>query len=68
MPDPAVLLQRRARQQNLSAGDHEIAVIYLGQCVERVPSKELFQNPLHSYTKALLSAIPIQHAEGSVKS
>ena len=46
----------------------EIAVMYLGQCVERVPSKELFQNPLHSYTKALLSAIPIQHAEGSVKS
>ena len=37
----------------------EIAVMYLGQCVERVPSKELFQNPLHPYTKALLSAIPI---------
>ena len=29
----------------------EIAVMYLGQCVERVPSKELFQNPLHPYTK-----------------
>ena len=26
--------------------------------MERVPSKELFQNPLHPYTKALLSAIP----------
>ena len=37
----------------------KIAVMYLGQCVERVPSKELFQNPLHPYTKALLSAIPI---------
>lgn len=37
----------------------EIAVMYLGQCVERVPSKELFQNPLHPYTKTLLSAIPI---------
>ena len=37
----------------------EIAVMYLGQCVERVPSKELFQNPLHPYIKALLSAIPI---------
>ena len=37
----------------------EIAVMYLGQCVERVPSKELFQNPLHPYTKALLTAIPI---------
>ena len=37
----------------------KIAVMYLGQCVERVPSKELFQNPLHPYTKALLTAIPI---------
>ena len=37
----------------------EIAVMYLWQCVERVPSKELFQNPLHPYIKALLSAIPI---------
>ena len=37
----------------------EIAVMYLGRCVEHVPSGELFQNPLHPYTKALLSAIPI---------
>lgn len=37
----------------------EIAVMYLGQCVERVSSKELFEDPLHPYTKALLSAIPI---------
>lgn len=37
----------------------EIAVMYLGQCIERAPVKELFKNPLHPYTKALLSAIPI---------
>ena len=38
---------------------NEIAVMYLGQCVERVASERLFENPLHPYTKALLSAIPI---------
>ena len=37
----------------------EIMVMYLGQCVERAPSKELFANPQHPYTKALLAAIPI---------
>ncbi|MDR1801444.1 MAG: ATP-binding cassette domain-containing protein [Lachnospiraceae bacterium] len=37
--------------------DH-ISVMYLGQLVETSPSKELFANPLHPYTKALLSAIP----------
>ena len=37
----------------------EIAVMYLGQCVERGPAKEIFASPLHPYTKALLSAIPI---------
>lgn len=38
---------------------NEIAVMYLGQCVERVDSDRLFENPLHPYTKALLAAIPI---------
>lgn len=35
-----------------------IMVMYLGQCVELAPSDELFANPLHPYTKALLAAIP----------
>jgi peptide/nickel transport system ATP-binding protein len=35
-----------------------ICVMYLGEVVEMCPSKELFSNSLHPYTKALLSAIP----------
>ncbi len=35
----------------------EIVVMYLGQCVESAPTDELFSNPQHPYTKALLSAI-----------
>ena len=37
----------------------EIAVMYLGQLVEKAPADELFKNPVHPYTKALLSAIPV---------
>ena len=36
----------------------DICVMYLGQVVELSPAKELFKNPVHPYTKALLSAIP----------
>jgi len=37
---------------------NKIMVMYLGKCVEMAPSDELFLNPLHPYTKALLMAIP----------
>ncbi|MBS6952807.1 MAG: ATP-binding cassette domain-containing protein [Enterocloster asparagiformis] len=47
---------------NLSVIKHisnNIAVMYLGQCVELATKEELFAHPQHPYTKALLNAIPI---------
>ena len=47
---------------NLSVVNHfsdEIAVMYLGKLVEKAPTEMLFNNPVHPYTKTLLSAIPI---------
>ena len=47
---------------DLSVVNHfadEIAVMYLGQLIEKAPTEELFDHPAHPYTRALLSAIPI---------
>lgn len=47
---------------NLSVVKHlsdNIIVMYLGQLIEKAPTDKLFESPLHPYTKALLSAIPV---------
>ena len=47
---------------DLSVVNHfadDIAVMYLGELIEKAPSVTLFDKPMHPYTQALLSAIPV---------
>ena len=45
----------------------DIMVMYLGQMVEKAPANELFAQPLHPYSKALLSAIPLPDIDKKAK-
>ena len=46
---------------------NRIAVMYLGQIVEMAESDEIFQNTMHPYSIALLSAVPVVNIGGGIK-
>jgi len=46
---------------------NDILVMYLGRMVEKAPAEALFERPLHPYTRALLSAIPVPDPDFSVQ-
>ena len=55
---------------DLSVVNHfadDIAVMYMGRMVEKAPAEELFENPVHPYTQALLSAIPVPDIHTEMK-
>ena len=57
--DMAGLAQRLINTYPHEYISNDILVMYLGQMVEKAPAEKLFEKPMHPYTQALLSAIPV---------